>query len=992
MKSRVGFARTKIKTTDPGGKLNAVSLLARFARAVSILLLPLAAGALLAAEQNYDYDPLGRLVRASAGGNSVEYRYDAAGNLLEVTGNLPVTAPAVSTVTPDGLRRGQSAQITLSGAGLAYASVASPSAALTVGGVNAQPATLVFDLAVAADAPLGAQTFTISNSAGSANFAFTVNPKLPALSVAPLPLAVAPDNVPRSFTITLSNADSVAHTVNLATSNAAIAAVSPASLSIAPGQTSGLASITGVSAGSTTLSLTSPSLPAVAAPVFVTAEFAGINTSHAPLLGVVLEMPPAPPPSQSIQLGARADVGVVVGGHLRDIAPQAVPQGSSVTLTLFGKGLDTAAAASLQPADGVTLGSLTVAPDGLSATLPASVADNAPATLRQLVLTDAAGNRFPAARADSDRLLIAYPAPVVESITPVFGTVGAPVGVTLRGRNLQQGKVQLSPGAGIQVDGSPVVNADGTAMIFNLGIGSFTALGEHRVTVFTPGGVSTAVKGPENTFTVVTALNETITPIAAPQLGVVLQAETPPSSQAFSLEASQVGIALGPVVSGLSPRAGIIGETANLSLQGQELTGVTTLTFMPADGIALQSLTPAADGKSVNASVAIAANAPKTMRTVKAWAGVTGIPFSDARQSQFQVTAPIPRIDSVTPVNLAVGTGPVALSVRGVNFKDASLVSVSPAAGITLSQPPLVNADSSEISVNVTVAANAAAGQRVVTVTTPAGTTDSLAIPANTLNIVNTLGDVLTPIQAPALGVVKLDDTPPPTIDSLSAAPDVGVLLQTELAPPATQDIFLGNTRLGVVVGAAAMAVQATPLSPGVSGTLSVSGVGLAAVASVSASPATGITLGAPVLQPDGLALSVPITLATDTPVGVKELKLSDGTAPVPFSEVAASRFIVATGEPRIDSISPILARQGDTITLTVRGAHLDNASVLIEPAAGVVLGGAPVISADGTHLTLGVFLPADAALGGRVIRVQTPGGISTDQAEPANTFTVFPP
>lgn len=971
----------------------AVSLWARMIRVVSMLLLPLAAGALLAAEQSYDYDALGRLVRSTAGGSSVEYRYDAAGNLLEVTGSLAVAAPAVTTVTPDSLRRGQGAQITLSGVGLAYSSVTAPSSAFTLGGTSAQPATLTFNLTVADDAPLGSHTFTVSNSAGSANFVLAVNPKLPTLSVAPLPLAVAPDNVPRSFSITLSNSDTVAHTVNLATSNPAIATVSPASLSIAPGQTSVLASVTGISGGSTALSLTSPTLQAVQAPVFVTTEFAGINTSHAPLLGVVLEKPPEPPSSQSIQLGARSDVGVVVGGHLRDIVPKAVPLGASMTLTLFGKGLETATAVSLVPADGVTLGSLMVAPDGLSATLSISVSDNAPAALRQIVLTDGAGNRFPASRADSDRLLIAYPAPVVESITPMFGTVGAPTSVTLRGRNLQQGKVQLSPGTGIQVDGSPVVNADGTAMTFNLGIGSFTALGEHLVRVSTPGGESTNLKGPENTFAVVTALNETVTPITAPQVGVVLQADTPPpSSQAYGLEASHVGIAMGPVVTGMAPRAGIIGETVSLTLQGQELTGVTALSFTPADGVTVQSLTPAADGRSVNASVEIAANAPKTLRTVKAWAGTVEILFSDIRQSQFQVTAPLPRIDSVAPVNLAVGTGPFALTVRGVNFKDASQVAVSPASGITVSQPPTVNVDSSEITVNVTVDSAAAIGQRVVTVTTPAGATGGTATPANTLNIVNTLGDTVTPVQAPALGVVKLHDTPPSTIDSLLASPDVGVVLQTEAPPPATQDVFLGNTRLGVAVGPVATTLQASVLRPGVSGTLTVSGVGLDAVATVGVNPATGITLGAPVIQPDGLSLSVPITLAADAPAGVKELALNDGTTPVLFTEAAAARFIVSTGEPRIDSITPILARQGDAVTLTVRGAHLHHATVLIEPAAGVVLGSTPAINADGTELTLGVYVPADAALGGRVIRVQTPGGITTDQAEPANTFTVFPP
>ena len=173
----------------------AVTMWARIARAVSILLLPLAAGALLAAEQSYDYDALGRLVRSTAAGNSVEYRYDSAGNLLEVTGNQPVVVPTISTATPDALRRGQVAQITLNGSGLAYASVTAPSSSFTVSGVSAQPSKLSFNLVVADDATLGGQTFSVSNSAGSANFVLTVNPKLPVLSVAPLPLAVAPDSV-----------------------------------------------------------------------------------------------------------------------------------------------------------------------------------------------------------------------------------------------------------------------------------------------------------------------------------------------------------------------------------------------------------------------------------------------------------------------------------------------------------------------------------------------------------------------------------------------------------------------------------------------------------------------------------------------------------------------------------------------------------------------------------------------------------------------------
>lgn len=945
-----------------------------------------------AVEQRYDYDALGRLVRSISGTTATEYVYDPAGNLLEVKSAGAAIAPVVSSVTPSDLRRGTSAVIRIDGSGFTSATVTGPATGFVISGQKVLATSIEFNLAVDATAPVGPQAFTISNAAGSASFTITVNSTLPTLSVAPLPLAVAPDGVPRSFNITLSNTDGVAHTVNLATANSTIATVSPASLSITPGQTSVLASIKGLTGGSTTLTLTSPTLQTVQVPVFVTAEFAGINTSNAPLVGVVLEAPPAPPVSQTIQLGSRADVGVVVGGHIRDVTPQAVSQGTSTTLTLLGKGLDAAVAASLLPADGVTLGAFTAAPDGLSATLSITVASNAPVTLRQIILTDSLGKRFAAARADSDRFLIAYPAPVVESITPVFGTVGTPVSVTLRGRNLQQAKVQLSPGTGIQVDGAPVISDDGREMTFKLGIGSFSALGEHLVTVTTPGGVSQNVKGPENTFTVVASLSDTITPITAPQVGVLLESTPTPVTQTYGLGSFDLGITRGGVVTGVTPRVGVIGETVSLNIQGQELTGVTALSFTPATGITVQSVTPAPDGKSVSASIAIDPAAPKTVRGIKVLAGTVDIPFSDIFQSQFLVSAPLPRMDSVTPVNLAVGTGPITLTIRGANFKDASIVSVLPAANISVSQPPTVNADGAVISVDITIAAAAATGQRVVTVTTPAGTTDGTSAPGNTLNLVNTLGDAVTPIQAPALGVILLDNAPPPTIDSILTASNLGVVLQTAAPPPATQDIFLGNTRVGVVVGPVAKTLQASPLRPGISGTLTVSGVGLDAVSAATITPATGITVGTPTIQPDGLVLSVPITLAADAPAGLKELKLANGATPLLFSEASAAHFIVAAGEPRIDSIAPILARQGETVTLTVRGVNLANAVVSVEPAAGIVLGSEPVISADGTQLTLGLYLPTDAALGGRVIRIQTPGGITTDQPEPANTFTVFPP
>ncbi len=960
-------------------------------RIVYMLLLGLVAAPLLAAEQRYDYDPLGRLVQSTSDGNRVEYRYDAAGNLLEVSGDSPVVAPSISSVTPDAIRRGEQVQVNLSGNGLSYASVSSPSEKLIVSSVSAQAESLSFMLAVAADTPLVTQNFLLTNAAGSVGFDIEIMPHLPVMSAVPLPLAIPPDNTPHSFSIKLSNADNLPHTIYLASSNPAIALVSPTSLTLAAGQTQAIASITGVSAGSASLQLSSSSLEDTAVPVFVTTEFAGINTSHAQLLGVVLETS-SEPQTETKKLSTPADVGVVLGGHLRDLAPSAVNQGSNITLNVTGKGLDMVANVSLLPADGVTLGSFVAAESGLSASLSVNVAADAATGLRQLILQDAEGVSLAAARADSDRLLISYPEPIIASISPLFGTVGSPISMTLRGQNLQQGKVALYPGTAIQVDATPSVSADGRSMTLTLGIGSLTALGEHTVVVSTPGGSSSTSPGPENTFTVVTSIDEILTPIAAPQLGVVLESEATSSEQSYGLHSMPLGVSLGPIVSEMSPHAAIIGETITLTLQGKELAGVTGLTFSPAEGLSLVG-EPSVTAESVTANVQIAADAAQTLRGVKVWVGDSEVWFNDPRQSQFLVTPPLPQIESVSPQNVEVGSGPITLTVRGENFTGASLLMALPDSGVTIGQPPVVNVDATEITATITVAPDAAIGSRVIEVTTPAGTTDNAPTAANTIHIVNALGDTITPVQAAQLGVVLQSDTvEPPGYSGFLASSELGVMLQTEPPPAPEQDIFLENASLGVALGPFAHTLTTSVLRPGIDGSLSVTGMGLDSVTSVSVSPATGITLAAPVTQLDGSAMSIPLTLANDVAAGPKQLILNNGGSRILFSDASQARFVVAAGEPQMDSISPILSPPGETVTLVIRGANLDYAQVLVEPVAGIVFSGKPTSNADGTELTIGMYVPSDADLGARVIRVQTPGGLTTDQPEPANTFTVYQP
>jgi len=76
-------------------------------------------GAAYAAQERYDYDSLGRLIRyIDQAGQVTEYVYDAVGNILEVRRGVAVQ-PSIASVVPDIVRRGQSVPVQVLGSGLA---------------------------------------------------------------------------------------------------------------------------------------------------------------------------------------------------------------------------------------------------------------------------------------------------------------------------------------------------------------------------------------------------------------------------------------------------------------------------------------------------------------------------------------------------------------------------------------------------------------------------------------------------------------------------------------------------------------------------------------------------------------------------------------------------------------------------------------------------------------------------------------------------------
>lgn len=944
--------------------------------------------------ERYDYDALGRLIRTiDEQGRATEYQYDAAGNILRVvTGSGQAQPPAISSISPSTLRRGETKLITVSGSNLSGAAVGNSDAGLDILNVRTAPNQITFTLAVSAIANLGSHTFVLSSAAGSATTTLTVAPALPKLSVEPTPLAIPPDNVARPVTLRLSEPDTIEHVVALSASNANIA-VTPTQATFAAGQTQTTASVKGVTAGQAELRLNSSTLGNSAVPVFVTAEFQGISTSYAKPLGVVLESGTTPG-SQTISPMTSRLLGVVVGHYVGAVAPANYSVGTAAAqLIVSGAGLNNAASASVVPGTGVSLGALTPSGDGRTLTVPISVSADAPLGTRQIVVKDAEGIPFPVAQANGDRISIVRQAPELHSIEPLFATRGTTLTVTLRGRNLQGLQASSMPATGISFGNDPVVSSDGTQAQIRLSVALAATVGDYAIIASTPGGASSATASSANTFRVVNEIQNAVTPVVSPSLGVVLEDGAAPPGSSIGVTSRLLGVTVGSAISSLSPGTGVVGTSLTLNLSGSELGGVTAVQFNPATGLTVGAVTPAADGKSVSAALTIAENSPQTVRAVKVLAGAAEIPFASAGSAQFKVTLPQPAIDSISPIAIQRGQAPQPMLIRGRNLKDASQVQVLPPDGMTVSLPT-VNADGTEVTVNISAAAAAATGPRIVTVTTPGGQSSADAVAGNTLTIASSIGAVQTPIASPLLGVM-LESAAPPASSPVGpiVSRELGVVLETDAPPPSTTRL-VASTALGVAIGPVATGRSPSGFAPGTSGMLAVTGVGLDQVTSLAITPAQGITVGAHTASGDGTTLAIPLSIAADAQALVpRRITLSGAQGEILFAQNVSPIIVVGPGVPTLDSITPILATQGDKVTMTIRGANFSGASaVTATPEIGIAFSNTRTVNAAGTELTVELAVAQDAPLGSRVIRVWVPGAASSDEAAPANTFTVYSP
>jgi hypothetical protein len=279
----------------------------------------------------------------------------------------------------------------------------------------------------------------------------------------------------------------------------------------------------------------------------------------------------------------------------------------------------------------------------------------------------------------------------------------------------------------------------------------------------------------------------------------------------------------------------------------------------------------------------------------------------------------------------------------------------------------------------------------MVVVTTPAGSTSSEPVPANTLTLSSNAPSTSLAFS-PLVGVVLQDTSVQTSTSTPVYAANVGVMLASDTpASSASTPVYANN--VGIVFGAVATDIQPKNFAISSSGTLTINGVGLDNTTAVTISPAQGITLGSPIsVSANGTQVSLPITVASDAPATIRTVSLNTAAGKIPFGSADASTIgIYPNAVPQFSSISPILGTQGSLLTLTINGQNLQNATAVVAtPADGLKFDSQPVINANGTQLTVRIQIAPDAPLVSRVIQVVTPVTSSSPDASPANSFTVY--
>jgi YD repeat-containing protein len=635
---------------------------------------------------------------------------------------------------------------------------------------------------------------------------------------------------------------------------------------------------------------------------------------------------------------------------ISSITPTVIRAGQTATLTVTGQRLQSG---TLQAADpGIDLANIRQSATQVLADM--TVAPTTPTGTQTLIFSNSVGSA-------SAQILIA---PKLPTLTAEPNPLALPPDNVARAITLRLSSIDL---VGHTISASSNDTSRATVSPGSVTIAAGQATAQVQVTPKLAGFVSLTFSSPTlGTTTVplfVTSDFRGVNTSHAQAVGVVVgQVNSPSESVPTTVAAQRVGITVGPMLTGLTPSAMHVGSTRSYTLTGRNLPAGTVVSLLPPQEVSVQVTGSSAE--SISFDVTATAQAAVGMRRVVVTDGAGAlVPFAEPSRSQIQLTTGEPTISSIEPL-FAPRNNMLKLKVRGTNLQHGRL-KILPSIDIQLDTTAQVNAEGTELVANAFIAQLAAPGPRVVQVQTPSGETPGEASSANTFVVASEVRDTITPIFAPLVGVSVGSETTPET---------------RALGPVAA--------RVGVTVGAFGTSVTPSALTVGTTATLVVTGAGLQAVQSASFAIPDGLSLGTPVVDPQGTSLSIPVAIGADAPRGLRRLVLSTAAGLLPFTYPGAELVRVANPSPEMFAVAPQVVPAGQTVTLTVTGRNFtDLTAVRLEPPAGATITG--FSAASSTSLNVTIQAHPTAATGLRTLVVEAAGGSSDPTPLPSNSFQI---
>lgn len=194
-----------------------------------------------------------------------------------------------------------------------------------------------------------------------------------------------------------------------------------------------------------------------------------------------------------------------------------------------------------------------------------------------------------------------------------------------------------------------------------------------------------------------------------------------------------VGLSVAETVTGLSHPSVAQGETVAFRIRGTDLSRVTSITFDPATGIS--AVNPPgidADGRGLSLTVSVSSTAAEGVRKVLVLTAAGRIAPAVPEAATVTITKPVPEITGVSPGTVTTGTT-VLLTITGRRLSGATAVSITPATGFTVQNPPVVSQDGTQATVMVMIDSSVAPGAYRLSLTTPIGASSGTLTEANDL-------------------------------------------------------------------------------------------------------------------------------------------------------------------------------------------------------------------------------------------------------------------